>query len=139
MSGDYKKLFQKRDLPVPVYDIDLESATDEELMQLSQESGIGLSLDEMKNVQDHFREKGRKPTDIEVEALGQAWSEHCCYKSSKVILKEHVFGIDAPQNIQLMPVTFDVSQPLMSRLNNDASRNIPRMVKTFDVFQPPIS
>jgi phosphoribosylformylglycinamidine synthase len=99
MSGDYKELFLKRDLPVPLYDIDLEHASDEELTQLSQESGIGLSLDEMKRVQDHFKEKGRNPTDIEVEALGQAWSEHCCYKSSKVILKEHVFGIDAPQNI----------------------------------------
>lgn len=99
MSGDYKDLFTKRDLSVPLYDIDLEHATDEELIQLSQDSGIGLSLEEMKNVQDHFKEKGRNPTDIELEALGQAWSEHCCYKSSKVILKEHVFGIDAPQNI----------------------------------------
>lgn len=99
MSGDYKKLFKKRDFPVPLYDIDLQLATDDELIQLSRESGIGLSLEEMKRVQEHFIEKGRNPTDIELEALGQAWSEHCCYKSSKVILKEHVFGIDAPQNI----------------------------------------
>jgi phosphoribosylformylglycinamidine synthase len=97
--GDYKRLFSKKDLPVPVFDIDLESATDEELLELSLETGIGLSLEEMQGVKDHFRDKGRNPTDIELEALGQAWSEHCCYKSSKVILKEHVFGIDAPQNI----------------------------------------
>lgn len=95
----YKRLFSKRDMPVSVYDIELAKASDLELDQLSLESGIGLSLDEMKNIQKHFNEKGRDPTDIEVEALGQAWSEHCCYKSSKVILKEHVFGIDAPQNI----------------------------------------
>jgi phosphoribosylformylglycinamidine synthase len=95
----YKRLFTKVDLDVPVYNIDLESASDSELEQLSQESGIGLSLEEMQNVRDHFKEKGRNPTDIELEALGQAWSEHCCYKSSKVILKEHVFGIEAPQNI----------------------------------------
>jgi phosphoribosylformylglycinamidine synthase len=95
----YKRLFSKRDLPVSVYDIELSKASNSELEQLSIESGIGLSLDEMKNIQEHFKEKGRNPADIEIEALGQAWSEHCCYKSSKVILKEHVFGIDAPQNI----------------------------------------
>ena len=95
----YRRLFLKKDLPVAVYDIELSKATDSDLEQLSIESGIGLSLDEMKNIQDHFKEKGREPTDIEIEALGQAWSEHCCYKSSKVILKDHVFGIEAPQNI----------------------------------------
>ncbi|UCG68382.1 MAG: phosphoribosylformylglycinamidine synthase subunit PurL [Thermoplasmata archaeon] len=95
----YRRLFTKVDLDVPVYDIDLENASDSELEQLSQESGIGLSLEEMQRVRDHFKEKERNPTDIELEALGQAWSEHCCYKSSKVILKEHVFGIEASQNI----------------------------------------
>jgi phosphoribosylformylglycinamidine synthase II len=100
MSGeDYKKLFIKKDLGVPVFEIDLEKASDSELEELSFKSGIGLSLQEMNRIRDHFKEKGRNPTDIELEALGQAWSEHCCYKSSKVLLKEHVFGIEAPQNI----------------------------------------
>jgi phosphoribosylformylglycinamidine synthase len=100
MSGeDYKRLFIRKDLDVPVYEIDMEHATDEDLNALSLETGIGLSLEEMQRIRDHFKEKGRNPRDIELEALGQAWSEHCCYKSSKVILKEHVFGIDAPQNI----------------------------------------
>ncbi len=93
------KIFVKRAPPVSVYDIVFEMASDSELEQLSLESGIGLSLEEMKRVKEHFIEKGRNPTDIELEAIGQAWSEHCCYKSSKVILKEHVFGIEAPQNI----------------------------------------
>ena len=84
-SEDYKRLFSKREqLSVPVYDIDLENASDSDLEQLSLETGIGLSMDEMKRVQGYFREKKRNPTDIEVEALGQAWSEHCCYKSSKI-------------------------------------------------------
>jgi phosphoribosylformylglycinamidine synthase len=98
-NKDYKRLFIKKDLDMPVYEIDLEHASDEDLNTLSLETGIGLSLEEMQRIRDYFKEKGRKPTDIELEALGQAWSEHCCYKSSKVILKEHVFGIEAPQNI----------------------------------------
>jgi len=99
MPDDYKRLFKKLDLKVPVYEIDLGNASDTELAQLSQKSGIGLSLEEMKRIKEHFKNKGRNPKDIELEALGQAWSEHCCYKSSKVILKEHVFNIKAPQNI----------------------------------------
>jgi phosphoribosylformylglycinamidine synthase len=95
----YRRLFLKRELPQEVFDVEISKASDSDLEQLSIESGLGLSLDEMKNIQDHFKDKGREPTDIEIEALGQAWSEHCCYKSSKVILKDHVFGIEAPQNI----------------------------------------
>src|SRR5207247_2358088 len=29
-------------------------------------------------------------------SLGQAWSEHCCYKASKVVLKEFSFPVQAP-------------------------------------------
>ena len=78
---------------VGVYEVDLVGASDDELGQLSGEMGIGLSADEMKNVRDHFAKLARRPRDIELEALGQAWSEHCCYKSSKPVLQRHVYGI----------------------------------------------
>jgi phosphoribosylformylglycinamidine synthase subunit PurL len=67
--------------------------TDRELEACSKALGIRLSLDEMKAARAYFRSKGRKPTDVEMEALGQAWSEHCCYKSSKPVLKRNVYGI----------------------------------------------
>ncbi len=89
----------KRDVPFELHEVNILEADDEDLEQISQESGIGLSVDEMRMVKDHFKELGRNPTDLEMEALGQAWSEHCCYKSSKTILKDTVFDIDAPQNI----------------------------------------
>lgn len=73
--------------------IDIASFTDNELVSLSEEMGLALSIDEMKRIQDHFNEKNRSPTDIELEALGQAWSEHSCYKSSKTPLKKFVYGI----------------------------------------------
>ncbi|HVL47236.1 MAG TPA: phosphoribosylformylglycinamidine synthase subunit PurL [Candidatus Thermoplasmatota archaeon] len=77
----------------PVYEVDLLHASDEGLLEISAETRIGLSLDEMKVVRDHFKAKGRNPRDVELESLGQAWSEHCCYKSSKPVLKRHVYGI----------------------------------------------
>ncbi|MBU0535622.1 MAG: phosphoribosylformylglycinamidine synthase [Nanoarchaeota archaeon] len=38
---------------------------------------LALDLQSMRVIRDHFKEKGRKPTDIEVESLAQTWSEHC--------------------------------------------------------------
>jgi len=84
-----------------VAEINLE-VSDFELKKISEETGIGLSVDELKIVQQYFQKKGRKPTDIELQALGQAWSEHCCYKSSKYYLKKYLFHLKAPQNINVI-------------------------------------
>lgn len=74
--------------------VDIFSASDEELAGISREMGLALSLDEMKLIREYFKRRQRKPTDLELQALGQAWSEHCCYKSSKVVLKENIYGIE---------------------------------------------
>ncbi len=97
MSTD--KLYIRKDVPFELVDIDLAAATDSQLVELSKESGTGLSLEEMGRIRDFFKEKGRSPTDVELQSLGQAWSEHCCYKSSRVFLKEYVFGINTKQVI----------------------------------------
>ena len=87
-------LIKKRDVPFELYDIDIRSANDDDLQKISDDMSLSLSLDEMRIIQMHFERRKRNPTDVELQALGQAWSEHCCYKSSKVILREFVFGID---------------------------------------------
>lgn len=38
---------------------------------------LGLGVDELKVMRNYFHKKGRLPTDIEIEALAQTWSEHC--------------------------------------------------------------
>jgi len=73
--------------------IDISQFSDEQLISLSEKMGLALSLAEMKRIKTYFDEANRLPTDIELEALGQAWSEHSCYKSSKVPLKKYVYGI----------------------------------------------
>jgi len=88
------RLFKKKNYPFDLYEIDVFSASDEELKGISDRMGIALALPEMKRIKDYFKDKKRNPTDVELEALGQAWSEHCCYKSSKIPLKMHVFGIE---------------------------------------------
>jgi len=92
-------LYRKLEAPFPLSEILLSGADDEQLKSISSKSGTGLSLDEMKMLVDYFGNLGRNPTDVELQSIGQAWSEHCCYKSSKQILKEFVFGIDNSQVI----------------------------------------
>ncbi len=67
------------------------TGSDEDLVRISREGLLALSLEEMKTIQAHFmdpdvrsgREKvglGPKPTDVEIEVLAQTWSEHCKHK-----------------------------------------------------------
>jgi len=88
------KLFKKRKVPFDLYDVDLFSAKEKQLQDISNELGLALSLDEMKRIRNHFKNKNRLPTDVELQALGQAWSEHCCYKSSKIPLKKYIYGVE---------------------------------------------
>ena len=73
-----------------VAEIDLE-VEEAELERISRERVLALSLAEMRAVRDHFRDPrvaadrasaglGPRPTDVELEALAQSWSEHCHHK-----------------------------------------------------------
>ena len=88
-----EELFQKQKVSSESFTIDLASASDSMLVEISESMGLALSLKEMKRIQTYFKKHNRHPTDIELQALGQAWSEHSCYKSSKIPLKKYVFGI----------------------------------------------
>ncbi len=89
-----ERLFKKKTDKCDCFIVEILSSSDKDLVEISEKMGIALNLSEMKRIKEYFKEKNRNPTDIELQALGQAWSEHCCYKSSKVPLKEHVFGIE---------------------------------------------
>ncbi|MDD5778120.1 MAG: phosphoribosylformylglycinamidine synthase subunit PurL [Candidatus Thermoplasmatota archaeon] len=77
-----------------IYRVNLFDAHDQDLRAISREMGLALSLDEMRRIRDYFAAQGRQPTDLELQALGQAWSEHCCYKSSKPVLRQNIYGIE---------------------------------------------
>ncbi|HVG36181.1 MAG TPA: AIR synthase-related protein, partial [Thermoplasmata archaeon] len=87
---------RKRALPFVLHDVALRDASINELAEMSERMGLALSDDEMGRIQEYFRNVGREPTEVELQSLGQAWSEHCCYKSSKVFLKEFIFPVQAP-------------------------------------------
>lgn len=76
--------------PEPPAEVDLE-LTDEELVTLSRERLLALTLDEMKAIRQHYRQAAvvkkraeagmpANPTDVELEVIAQTWSEHCKHK-----------------------------------------------------------
>ncbi len=73
-----------------VNEIDLD-VSDEELMRISREGVLALTLDEMKFIRSYLARPeiveqrqalglGKKVSDVELEALAQTWSEHCRHK-----------------------------------------------------------
>ncbi len=78
---------------------EIQDAKDDDLKRISELMGLSLNIEEMRAIKRYFLLKRRAPTEVELQSIAQAWSEHCCYKSSKKILQKYIFGIDAPQSI----------------------------------------
>ena len=75
--------YVKKDVSFELVEIDLKDADDEQLIKISNKLAIGLNLTEMKVVKDYFSRKKRNPTDVELQTIGQTWSEHCYHKTFK--------------------------------------------------------
>ncbi len=59
---------------------------DEQLVAFSKAGLLSLNLDEMRVIQQYYKEQGREPTDVELETLAQTWSEHCSHKTFKATI-----------------------------------------------------
>ncbi len=75
-----KALIGKASDDPEVYTINLRGADDADLVQISSEMGLALSLDEMNALKKRLN---RDPTDVELQTFGQTWSEHCIHKTFK--------------------------------------------------------
>ncbi len=71
---------------IPIFSMD-----DKKLLELSRERVLALDLKEMIAIRKYYERKdvqkrrkevglGIEPTDVEIEALAQTWSEHCKHK-----------------------------------------------------------
>jgi phosphoribosylformylglycinamidine synthase subunit PurSL len=72
--------------------VEIRHLSDEQLVQLSREAHLFLSLAEMKAIQSYYREQHREPTDVEIETIAQTWSEHCVHKTLKSAVEVEVRG-----------------------------------------------
>ena len=105
--------FARRSVPI-------RELSDEHLAKLSREGHLFLSVEEMKAVQNHFRERGREPTDIELETVAQTWSEHCVHKTLKSqveVVDEHGKTLRSYNNL-IKETIFASTQELIKRRND---------------------
>ncbi len=76
---------------------------DEELVRISEQGTLSLSLEEMKAIQAHYRKQDvletrrrldlpPSPTDVELECLAQTWSEHCKHKIFNCLIEYRLPG-----------------------------------------------
>jgi phosphoribosylformylglycinamidine synthase len=63
--------------------VDLSGFNKKDLVKLSKDGQLFLSLKEMLTIKEYFRKLGRNPTDCELETIAQTWSEHCGHKTFK--------------------------------------------------------
>jgi len=82
------KVEMEIDETVELIDLDV---SEDELIKLSEDKILALSLEEMKKIRTYFKDKKviaerknagltEKLTDVELEVFAQTWSEHCKHK-----------------------------------------------------------
>ncbi len=76
----------------------------EELMKLSSDMLLALSLKEMEDIRDYYKDKAvleerkkvgldERASDVELEALAQSWSEHCKHKIFNADIEYYEEGV----------------------------------------------
>ncbi len=94
--------------------IPLRKMSDEDLIEVSRDK-LFLNLEEMRVIQDYFKDLIRDPTDLELETLAQTWSEHCAHKTFKAKLI----------------VDGKMKEPLFTRLKKEALKHNKNIVSAF--------
>ena len=77
------ELFAQSKTNPAVFEVNTGGASDQQLVEVADELGLCLSLEEMKAIQAHFQRLKRNPTDVELQTIAQTWSEHCYHKTFK--------------------------------------------------------
>ncbi len=69
-----------------VVTVDLLAADLDGLQEISYALGLALNREEMLAVKAYFARRNRNPTDVELQTIGQTWSEHCYHKIFKGVI-----------------------------------------------------
>lgn len=102
--------------------VDLLSASDKRLLEISKKGQLFLNLFEMRAIKNYFKGLSLNPTDCELETIAQTWSEHCFHKTFRGKIKyteklramSHelkVKQIDGLLKSTIMKVTKELNKP----------------------------
>jgi phosphoribosylformylglycinamidine synthase len=103
--------YVKKDVSFELIELNLKDADDNQLKKISAKLGIGLNLTEMKCVKKYFQKKSRNPTDVELQTIGQTWSEHCYHKTFKGKIKTPKVKINSLFKTYIKKVTKELNLP----------------------------
>ncbi|MDX1565452.1 MAG: AIR synthase-related protein, partial [Phycisphaeraceae bacterium] len=103
--------------------VDIRDLDDEALQNLSRQSHLFLSLEEMRAIRDYYRSAGREPTDVELETLAQTWSEHCVHKTLKSTISYR-------ESVEAEPSAEDFSHRTGHRLEHDGTLVVENLLKS---------
>ncbi len=107
--------------------------SDNQLKEISVQRLLALNLAEMKAIRAYFAESGIKkerkeiglslPTDVEIEALAQTWSEHCKHKifNSRIIYTDEkgTKTINSLFNTFIKRATKEINKPWLVSVFTD--------------------
>ena len=102
-------------LTVPVFD-NFINLTENELKAFRKELGLSMTDEDLKFIQDHFKEIGRVPTETEIKVLDTYWSDHCRHttfetKINKISFPNSDFGKQVEKEFNdYLELKKDVSQ-----------------------------
>ena len=102
-------------LTVPVFD-NFTNLTENELKAFRKELGLSMTDEDLKFIQDHFKEIGRVPTETEIKVLDTYWSDHCRHttfetKINKISFPNSDFGKQVEKEFNdYLELKKDVSQ-----------------------------
>src|SRR3989304_6399303 len=104
-------LYIRRKSSFSLFEINLLEASDNQLKKISRDLGIGLNLQEMKKIKTYYKMKKRQPTDVELQTIGQTWSEHCYHKTFKGKIMFNGKEIDNLFRTYIQKVTDEIKPP----------------------------
>jgi phosphoribosylformylglycinamidine (FGAM) synthase-like enzyme len=64
-------LYLHRKANYNLHEIAIATATDKQLIEISNELALGFSLNEFKSIQAYFKAQGRNTTDLELQTISQ--------------------------------------------------------------------
>ncbi|GAB4347120.1 MAG: phosphoribosylformylglycinamidine synthase subunit PurS [Candidatus Abyssubacteria bacterium] len=122
----------REEVVIKKFDLDV---SDEELVRISREGILSLSLGEMRAIRDYFHREStlkdralvsldERPTDVELEAIAQTWSEHCKHKIFNAFIEyENEKG-------ERLPVR-SLFKTYIKRATDEISERVPWLVSVF--------
>ena len=79
--------FAGKDYKFKLVQVDILGADQKALIDISEKGCLSLNLDEMKIIQEYFKNLGKNPTDCELETIATLWSEHCAHKTFRGVIE----------------------------------------------------